>query len=296
MRSSSDVAGCRCAHPKTGSERQSRRRDAARLVRRPPAPLRGVSPPTFSQIKPTKRQQDLIDEPPGAGWSGIEGVAGSGKSLVLARRASRLVRDKQNVLLITFNLTLANYCRALADDAPERYPYDRLTVQHFHGLCHALLRTLNEPAPLHPDGEEEESTGPPPDPDVLEERTRDHFETRWPTVVARALARHGRPPGYTLSTIFVDEAQDFSPAFFEVLSALQAPQGGGMLAFDRAQRLYAREDGIKSVLDMRRVKKLGGTRRLRMRHAQIASSLGVSTRLPTERIELDRRRRTTLRG
>jgi hypothetical protein len=46
-------------------------------------------------------------------------------------------------------------------------------------------------------------------------------------------------------------------------------------------------DGIKDRLDMRFVKKLNGTRRLKLRHANIATALGASRRLPTEKIELD---------
>ena len=244
-------------------------------------------PPTFGRIQPSKRQQELIDDPLTPDWRGLQGVAGSGKSLVLARRATRLAREGRRVLLVTYNLTLSNYCRGLVEDAPDRFGYKQLVVQHFHGLCHALLRNLDRPAPQHPAGLDRETDGPPLDPDVADARVTDHFDTRWPRAVVDALRKRGRPAEFTFDSILIDEAQDFGPSFFDVLAELLAPDGGVMLAFDRAQRLYARADGIEGRLDMRRVKKLNGTRRLRLRHANIASAMGASRRLPTERIELD---------
>jgi UvrD-like helicase C-terminal domain len=121
----------------------------------------------------------------------------------------------------------------------------------------------------------------------MDERVRDHFEVRWPDAVLEAVRNRRRPPEFVFDAILVDEAQDFSPPFFDVLAELLAPAGGVMLAFDRAQRLYARADGIQGRLDMRYVKKLNGTRRLRLRHANIATTLGASRRLPTAKIELD---------
>ena len=243
--------------------------------------------PSFSLIRPSKRQQELIDDPLTSEWRGLEGVAGSGKSLVLARRATRLAREGKRVLLVTYNLTLANYCRGLTEDAPDRFRYSDLVVQHFHGLCHVLLRELHQPAPLHPAAHLDNATQPAVDPDEAERQEQDHFERRWPLVVRDALTRLGRPPEFSFDTILVDEAQDFSEPFFDVLEQLLAPEAGVLLAFDRAQRLYARADGVGKRLDMRKVKKLNGSRRLRLRHANIATALGTSRRLPTERIELD---------
>jgi UvrD-like helicase C-terminal domain len=243
-------------------------------------------PPTFGRIRPSRRQQELIDDVPAPGWRGVEGVAGSGKTLVLARRATKLARERRRVLLVTYNLTLANYCRALVEDAPDRFNRSDLTVQHFHGLCHAILRGLDLPPPIHPAGRDDDPDAPPVSPELLEEQERDHYESRWPTAVRRALANSEVPSRFSFDTILIDEAQDFSPAFFDVLSDLQ-PNGAFLVAFDRAQRLYARVDGLAARMDMRFVKKLNATRRLRRRHADIATALGVSRRLATERIELD---------
>jgi len=261
-------------------------------------------PPTFSGVQPSKRQLELIDEHVSSGWRGIEGVAGSGKSLVLARRAARLAREGNRVLLVTYNLTLANYCRGLVEDAPDRFLSERLIVQHFHGLCHALLRGLEQPAPWSPWEIESDvelmAVEPPTEPSELrsdaepkvdlegaEEEQRRHFEERWPQAVIDALDGSGVPADFVFDEILVDEAQDFSPAFFDVLARLLGEDAGVVLAFDRAQRIYARADGVTGRLDMRRVKKLNGTWRLTPRHAGIATALGVARRLPTDKIQID---------
>jgi hypothetical protein len=243
-------------------------------------------PPTFGGITPTKRQAELIADPIGDGWRGIEGVAGAGKSTVLARRANRLAYDGHRVLLVTYNLTLANYCRGLVEDAPERFQRSNLVVQHFHGLCHVLLRRLGVPAPLHPNAHQDDA-GPTRDIKPASDEEQDHYDRVWPERTVAALVGHHPPDDLVFDSILVDEAQDFGSSFFDVLQHLLAPGGEVVLAFDRAQRLYARDDGISNRMDMRRIKKLNGTRRLRQRHADIASEMGASRRLPTERIVLD---------
>lgn len=66
----------------------------------------------------------------------VRGVAGSGKTLVLARRAAYLseLHPDWNVLVVTFGKALAHKLRGqLADNAP------RVTVTHFHQLSRDLL-------------------------------------------------------------------------------------------------------------------------------------------------------------
>jgi hypothetical protein len=245
-------------------------------------------PPTFAAIRPTKRQQELIDDPAAAGWRGLRGVAGSGKSLVLARRATRLGHEGMRVLLVTYNLTLANYCRALLEDSPDRFERGRIVVQHFHGLCHALLRNMNVPPPLHPAGHDDGAGGPSLDAEALDERTQDHFDVKWPDAVRAALKTRGRPAEFGFDAVLIDEAQDFAPSFFDLLAELIHEDAEILLAFDNAQRLYVRAGNMEDRLgDMRRVKRLNGTRRLRQRHANIASALGASRRLTADKIELD---------
>jgi hypothetical protein len=60
----------------------------------------------------------------------LRGVAGSGKSLVLTRRAQYILEQKPHykILVVTFNEDLAN-------DLRERINRDEITTVHFHKLC-----------------------------------------------------------------------------------------------------------------------------------------------------------------
>ncbi len=250
-------------------------------------------PPSLSAIKLSKSQRERVDEPVLLGWRGLEGVAGAGKSTVLAHRAARLAQEGYRVLLVTYNLTLANYCRGLVDDTPHGFEWSNLVVQHFHGICHVVLRRFDERAPLHPDGRDQDEFGQQSaatgtGQGSASQGDRDlHYDVAWPQRVQDVLGLHGLPADLAFDAILVDEAQDFGAGFFDVLDKLLRPRGEILLAFDRAQRLYARKDGLDQRLNMSRVRGLGGTHRLQQRQAEIASALGASLKMPTKRIELD---------
>ena len=71
----------------------------------------------------------------------VRGVAGSGKTLVLARRARYLagLYPDWRILVLTFN-------RGLAHSLRDHFPEDdqRLTVTHFHQLCRDLLDEMGD--------------------------------------------------------------------------------------------------------------------------------------------------------
>ena len=79
----------------------------------------------------------------GEGHRILKGVAGSGKSLVLACRAKYLhqLHAKWNILVVCYNISLRQYLKQLirlsgvnSDDVGA----ERITVQHFHGLVKDL--------------------------------------------------------------------------------------------------------------------------------------------------------------
>jgi hypothetical protein len=85
-----------------------------------------------------KRHQDLLPNKPGK--RRVIGAAGSGKSMILVRKAVNAALGAQKVLLVCFNITMVNYLndivRRLArykDKNQERIG-DRIYVRHFHRL------------------------------------------------------------------------------------------------------------------------------------------------------------------
>jgi len=63
----------------------------------------------------------------------IKGVAGSGKTLVLAKRAvNAYLRTESTILILTFNLSLKNYIHDRINDVRENYPWDKFYINNYH--------------------------------------------------------------------------------------------------------------------------------------------------------------------
>ncbi|MEQ8995331.1 MAG: NERD domain-containing protein [Coleofasciculus sp. B1-GNL1-01] len=80
-----------------------------------------------------KKQKDLL--PNESGSRRVFGAAGSGKTFVLIHKAVNAARDGKKVLLVCFNITMANYLRDLVTRLARHYGshYHRnIEVGHFH--------------------------------------------------------------------------------------------------------------------------------------------------------------------
>lgn len=76
----------------------------------------------------------------------ISGVAGSGKTQVLATRAvNAQVRTGGNVLLLTFNIALVNYMRMRLSQIRADFPWDKIHIDHYHRFFrkHAFVNHKN---------------------------------------------------------------------------------------------------------------------------------------------------------
>jgi len=84
----------------------------------------------------------------------LRGVAGSGKTLIIAQRAANLASEGKKVLIITFNITLWHYIRDYVSRARFGFDWERLEFRHFHGFCADFLKENGIPWPS--DAEQEE--------------------------------------------------------------------------------------------------------------------------------------------
>jgi hypothetical protein len=149
----------------------------------------------------------------------VNGVAGSGKTLLALEFAISLARQGNRVLFLCYNRYLSAWLaeqgsQRLSDDLPAR---DRLRISHFHAFA---LRLAKEA------GVEVEDPG--------EAGTR-FWEEEVPLILEQALdvlREAGRPEVY--DAIVVDEAQDFSRDWWVSVQSLSkdGPEG----------RLYAFQD------------------------------------------------------
>lgn len=98
---------------------------------------RFLRPPEHSDsegldIKYTKRQQELIESRSGVRQK-IKGVAGCGKTKILAKRAvNAYSRNKDTVLILTFNITLRNYIHDRISEVKATFPWSSFEISSYH--------------------------------------------------------------------------------------------------------------------------------------------------------------------
>jgi hypothetical protein len=148
----------------------------------------------------------------------IAGCAGSGKTMLALNKARLLSDQGFRVLLVCFNVALAQYLRNCTPSS--------VAVYHFHGLCKEMAQekgfSLRRPA-----NEQEYNDV------ILPEELLDAAEQLGPQFDA----------------IIVDEGQDFKETYWIALGALLEPDGIFYVFYDDNQNLYSGADVLKGVID-----------------------------------------------
>ena len=84
------------------------------------------------ELRYTEEQKKLIQSENGK-KAKIKGVAGSGKTMVLAKRAVNAhLRTKENVLILTYNLALKNYVHDKINEVREKFDWDNFHINNYH--------------------------------------------------------------------------------------------------------------------------------------------------------------------
>lgn len=95
-------------------------------------------------VEPVQLSDDarrVAANPDAARVRGVTGTAGSGKSFALTARAARLAAEGRSVLVLCFNLTLANHLRRLVVDRCAELGANpaRVTCTSFHTFCSRVV-------------------------------------------------------------------------------------------------------------------------------------------------------------
>jgi hypothetical protein len=143
----------------------------------------------------------------------VEGVAGSGKTLLALYRALAFAREGKRTLFVCYNTELAAWLQAQVGDDPTTEAFrDLLTIKNFHALAADLAKQANiafRPA----DG------GPP---------TEVFWNDEVPDLMEQAvLSLDAAGRAHYFDAIVVDEAQDFCLGWWYALtnSILSKPDG-----------------------------------------------------------------------
>lgn len=127
------LAGCHLRHGSRFTELMQKNGIADRLRNALAYPKHGSTDIQSLIVPFNKKQQDLLPNNPGC--RRVFGAAGGGKTLVLVHKAVNAARDGKKVLLVCFNITMANYLRDLVTRLArhENPHYHRnIEVGHFH--------------------------------------------------------------------------------------------------------------------------------------------------------------------
>jgi hypothetical protein len=176
-----------------------------RYLRPPFHPAKDGEP----QIYP-RQQARLIESRPGQ--QKIRGVAGSGKTMILARRAvAAHKRTGGPVLILTYNITLRNYIHDKISRVREDFAWDRFTIIHYHEFFKSMANNLSLPM------------------NGLEDFDReDFFESA-----------ADRTPRF--DAVFVDEVQDYKVEWLRSVRKYFLREGGEYVLFgDEKQNIYGR--------------------------------------------------------
>ncbi len=155
---------------------------------------------------------------PQTGHHRVRGVAGSGKTHVLAYRASKLASQDHRVLVLTFNLTLGHLIHDMARRSPFNFSWENLVITYFHGFCKDLLNEAEETWPV---GDDES---------VFKEKIVDK--------VLEIIKKNGCAK---YDAILIDEGQDFYIEWYSMLCQFLTSQDEVVVVCDKKQNIYERE-------------------------------------------------------
>ena len=201
---------------------------------------RHIQPPlhTKEEGKPltyTKKQEELTRSK--AGSQKTQGVPGSGKTYVLAKRAVNALKRVQSayqnfsqplILILTYNITLKNYIHDRISEVRETFEWSSFYITNYHDFIDSQLNNLGIILEI------------PEDFDYwsCEERSK-YFEEKWYgnlDLFKRHQDRIQRFPA-----IFIDEIQDYQENWVRIIrDCFLEPNGEYIVFGDEKQNVYER--------------------------------------------------------
>lgn len=157
----------------------------------------------------TKVQRDLTISTPNTKQK-IKGIAGSGKTEVLARRAvNAQIRTGDTILILTYNLSLCSYIKYRLSKIRADFAWDKFYITNYHEFIKRAANNLNI--------------------DLFSLDFND--ETIFDEVKEHIQQYHA---------IFIDEIQDYTPAWLAIINKYFLKKDGELVVFgDPEQQIYS---------------------------------------------------------
>ena len=148
----------------------------------------------------------------------LSGVAGSGKTRVIAIRAASLAKLGKKILVICYNITLKNYLKKEIEGTKYDFDPTNIDIIYFHDFCKAYREFRNIEYP-------DEGSMQKNDELEKEKIIRDKIENR------------NLSANY--DAIIIDEGQDFKETWFKLFRNFFSQNGEMLIAFDDKQNIYS---------------------------------------------------------
>ncbi len=132
----------------------------------------------------------------------VKGVAGSGKTLALAKRAvNAYLRHKGEVLILTYNISLRNYIHDKISEVRENFGWKYFTILHYHHFIKAHNNNVN---------------------------------------FVKVEEMDTQSQGKTFQTIIIDEIQDYQKEWISNVKMFLSDDGEFVVYGDEKQNIYQR--------------------------------------------------------
>lgn len=203
---------------------------------------RHLQPPYHSReegkpIEYTAKQKELIISE--AKQRKITGVAGAGKTCVLAKRAVNALKrisssvssspdNHPNILILTYNITLKNYIHDKISQVREDFSWGCFYIKNHHDFINQELNNLGIEIEIPQDFHDWNS-----------EQKSQYFEDEYYSNIS--LFRNHKEHIYTYKAIFIDEIQDYQEKWVKIIRECFLENAGEFVVFgDEKQNVYQR--------------------------------------------------------
>lgn len=230
------------------------------------------------RIKYLKKQEEIIFRENRSEFV-VEGVEGSGKTTVLARRAiQEYIKWKHDdyepqILILSYNITLINFIRDKINQVQETFEWKSFTILNYHHFIGNQLNNLGIPIVLPQNRSLSDSLERKKLTPEQSQYLDKHYYSNLQLFLELKDIIHSSNMAY--DAILIDEIQDYKYNWFEILKKSFLKNGGDFILFgDEKQNIYANPLTGKKV----RTNIIGG----RMKLSQSMRSGSIIERLVTE--------------
>lgn len=192
------------------------------------------------EIQYTPEQEKLIVSSPS--HQKVIGVAGSGKTVVLAKRAvSAHKRHGEHILILTYNITLKSYIHDRISNVREDFSWGIFYISNYHNFIMQALNNLEIEMSIP--GEIDNAIK---NDDERNEYIEEYFDKSYFSNIK--LFQQHSDKIFKYKTILIDEIQDYKPSWVKILRGCFCEDESEIVLFgDEKQNIYHTIDDEENI-------------------------------------------------